>query len=1019
MWSYKKISTAAGWLVFAVAVIVYFFSAERSGSLWDCGEFILGAYKLQVVHPPGAPLFILIGRLFAWVGDVLSADPSRIAFAVNLMSGMATAFGAMFIGWTTIILGKLALVGRDAEPTMGQSLALGFAGVVGGLTTAFASSIWFSAVEGEVYALSTFFTCLTLWSTVKWYALPNDTNNDRWLIFALYSIGLSVGVHLLSLLIMPAMGLLYYFKKYEKHTITGGALSILAGLVGMYIIQKVIIVGIPTLWSWLELLMVNGLGLPVNSGLIPLILILGAAAYFGIRWANQRQNVLAQQLITALTLAVIAFSVFGVVIIRALANPPINMNEPTNAFRLISYLNREQYGERPLLKGPYFNARPIRYDRSDKYGEVNGKYEVVEQKYTPIYKESDEMFFPRMGFNDAARKQLYKMWMNKDKDTRPSFVDNIKFFLNYQVWWMYWRYFLWNFSGTQNRYQGYMPWDLRSGHWATGIKPIDEALLYNEDQLPDTMKNEPSRNSYYFLPVLFGLLGLLFHLRNNNRVFWTLFFLFITTGIGIIVYSNQPPNEPRERDYVLIGSFLTYAIWVGMGVLAIYDILSKRMGDKLVPAALSGALVLTAPVIMGFQNFDDHSRIHLAGARDYGANFLNSVAPNSIIFTFGDNDTYPLWYCQEVENIRPDVRVINLSLIAVDWYINQMRRKINESPPVKFTIPAEAYVGDARNQVFLDRGQPMEMTAALKYAGESHPKTISGFGQVPSTLPTPTMYLPINKEQALASGWVDQKDADRILPQLEVNLGTRQYITKDDLAVLDIIASNVRERPIYFAMTAQLDKLQGFQNNMYVDGIAARLVPINTGSVPRLNIYGVGEIHDDVVYDNIMNKFRWGNFDKYKQYVDGSFAPTTTVTRYVMMRTMEQFTKEGDTKRAADIAEKFFQAFPFMNFPYKGSEIYGITGTNFTLEMIKALVRDNRMEDAKKHMRLLAEETADYLDFYNSLSADDLQSFEQERNTSMMTVSQILAEVPNLNDPTFTQEMQNLLNSYKTTQIPN
>ena len=1017
MWSYKKISTTAGWIVFAVAALVYFFSAERSGSLWDCGEFVLGADKLQVVHPPGAPLFILIGRLFAWVGDILSADPSRIAFAVNLMSGIATAFAAMFVGWTTIILGKLALVGKDEEPGFGQSVALGFAGVVGGLTTAFASSIWFSAVEGEVYALSTFFTCLTLWSTVKWYSLPNETQYDRWLVFALYSIGLSIGVHLLSLLIMPAMGLLYYFKKYKEHSLWGGFLAILSGLIGMFVIQKIIIVGIPTLWSWIELLFVNGFGLPVNSGIIPLILILGAGSYFSIRWATQRQYVLLQQLFTALTLAVIAFSVFGVVIIRALANPPINMNEPNNAFRLISYLNREQYGERPLLKGPYYDARPIRYDRSDKYDEVDGKYAVVEQRFQPVYKASDEMFFPRMGFNDSARKQLYKMWMNKE--TPPTFFDNIKFFFNYQVWWMYWRYFLWNFSGTQNRAQGYMPWDLRTGHWATGIKPIDEALLYNEDKLPETMKNDPSRNSYYMLPLLFGILGLLFHLRHNNREFWTLFFLFLITGIGIIVYSNQPPNEPRERDYVLIGSFLTFAIWVGMGVLELYNILSKRMGDKLAPAAIAGVLVLTAPVIMGFQNYNDHSRIHLAGARDYGANFLNSVAPNAIIFTFGDNDTYPLWYCQEVENIRPDVRVINLSLIAVDWYINQMRRRINESAPIKFTIPAEAYIGDDRNQVFIDKGQPMDMIAALKYVGESHPKNIPGYERVPSTLPSPRLYLPIDKAQALASGWVDQKDSARMISQFEINFGNRQYILKDDLAVTDIIASNVKERPIYFAMTAQLDKLQGLQNNMYVDGVAARLVPVNTGSVSRLNIYGVGEIHDEVVYDNIMNKFRWGNFDKYKQYVDGSFTPTTTVTRYVMMRTMEQFTKEGDTKRAADIAAKFFEAFPFMNFPYKGSEIYGITGTNFTLEMIKALIRDNRMEDAKKHMRLLAEETADYLDFYNSLSQEDMPSFDQEKQYSMLTVSQIMAEAPKLNDPNFTQEMQNLLSPFQSTAVPN
>ena len=649
----KKIFNWAGIAVFLITATVFFFSAERTGSLWDCGEFIAGAQKLEVVHPPGAPLFLLIGRMFATVAEIVSDDPSAVAFAVNMLSGLATAFAAMLICWVTIMLGKLALKGREEDPDEWDTIALAGAGVIAGLATAFASSIWFSAVEGEVYALSTFFTCLTLWAMVKWYYLPDEPDTDRWAVFAIYSAGLSVGVHLLSILTFPALALLYYFKKYKNHNLLGMGAAVGVGLVFMYFIQKIVLVGIPTLWSKLDLIMVNNFGMPINSGVIPLILIILGAFIFGIRWAERRKTSLGQKLIISAALVVIGFSTLGMVVIRANANTPINMNKPDNPFQLITYLNREQYGERPLLYGPAFNVPHTDTEVTERYNRVGDHYEKIDKKVTPVYPDNKKMLLPRMGHQDNVRQQLYRAWMGVDTDInkplppgRPNMMDNIRFFFDYQLGWMYGRYFMWNFSGRQNGEQGTYPWGSDSGNWITGFNFFDSWRLHNQSELTTTMLEHEGRNKYYALPLLFGIFGFLFHMMKRREDFMALFGLFIITGIGIIIYANSPPNEPRERDYVFAGSFFTYAIWIGMGALALYRLFISRLNlNKNLAAPLGIAVVLIAPLLMGFQNFDDNSRRHHTGSRDYAANFLNSVDENAIIFTYGDNDTYPFMVC--------------------------------------------------------------------------------------------------------------------------------------------------------------------------------------------------------------------------------------------------------------------------------------------------------------------------------------------------------------------------------------
>jgi hypothetical protein len=966
--NFKKVSNLTGWLVFAISFIVYFFSVERTGSLWDCGEFIAGAYKLEVVHPPGAPLFLLVGRIFTLFADLLSDNPSDIAFAVNMMSGVCGAFTAAFVAWATIMLSKLTVLGRSDEPDQGQVLSLAGAGIVAGLATAFSTSIWFSAVEGEVYAMSTFFTAMTFWALIKWYYLPGeDKYTNRWLIFSIFAAGLSIGVHLLSLLTFPALAVFVYLKDRKKVTIKGILIAAGLGTLAIGLIQKLIIVGIPSLWLKFELFTVNTLGLGVHSGIVPVILIIAGLVYFGLKKAKEKGNAVLEAIVVSAMLVVVAYSTVGVVVVRANANTPINMNQPSDVTRLLPYLNREQYGERPLLYGPSYKASPIELDKEDRYGLVDGQYKIVDQKTSYKYASEDKGLFPRMSDTQASRKSLYKQWRgygSNEVDGKPSLGENIAFFVRYQIGWMYWRYFMWNFSGRQSGEQGYYDWDESDGNWYSGIGLIDEMRLHPEENMPERMKNDPYRNRYFMLPFIFGLVGLFFHFKNRSNEALGLLGLFLITGIGIIIYSNQPPSEPRERDYVLVGSFFTFCIWIGMAVPAIFEGLKKRVNIAGVGASMIAFLiVLSAPLIMGFENFDDHSRMDQSGARDYAVNFLESCEPNSIIFTYGDNDTYPLWYAQEVEEIRTDVRVVNLSLIAVDWYIDQLRRKVNDSEPIKFSIPQEKYRGQLRNATpyYNPNNQDNPRSLSDVLSNQIGKDLFKNNKQSPyaTFFNTKKMFIDVDVEKAMRNGMILPSDST-VTARIPIQLpDSKTYLIKDELALLDVISSNINDRPIYFSVTCRPEKMFGLNPFTRMEGLGLRIVPVFNGvEETRLygEMYGAGKVYTDKTYDNVMNKYRWGNFDKVKTHVNTSYGPSIQSLHFVMLRTITNLVKEGKKEMAMNMSQRYFEVFPQMNFEYN----------YYQVAIADQMVQLGEYAVAKPYLEAVANETIEKLEFFKA-----------------------------------------------------
>ena len=726
MESYKKINLTVGWIVFAIAAFTYVSTIESTASFWDCGEFITSAWKLEVGHPPGAPFFMMLGRIFSLFAF---GDVTKVAVTINIMSALASAFTILFLFWSITHIAKKIVIKSDKDYTTGNIIAIMGAGAVGALAYTFTDSFWFSAVEGEVYATSSLFTALVFWAILKWENIADQPGSSRWLIFIAYMMGLSIGVHLLNLLAIPAIVFIYYFRKYPV-TPKGIIYTFLiaVGLLGA--VQYVIIPGIPGLAQTFELLFTNTLGLPYNTGTIFYLLLLIGFIIWGIWYSHKKQKPVFNTIMVAFTVLVIGYSSYAMIIIRSAADTPMDQNDPENVFDLVSYLNREQYGDRPLVYGQYFNTKVIDYAEGDPvYIKKGGKYVVAERKLKRVFDPAGQTIFPRMysdqeapphikgyiqwaGLNEAdlyeARKNpdgsivrdaYGKIMYDHNKPLKtPSFADNLRFFFRYQIGYMYMRYFLWNFAGRQNDIQGHG--EIHHGNWISGISFIDNARLGDQNLLPKPLKNNKGRNKYYFFPLILGLIGMVYMYMKNQRDFWVLMLFFFMTGLAIILYLNQPPFQPRERDYAYAGSFYAFSIYIGLGVLMLIDWLKKISGTTVAAVLVTILTLVAVPGIMAQQNWDDHDRSGRTTARDFAYNYLNSCAPNAILFTNGDNDTFPLWYVQEVEGIRRDVRVINLSYLNTDWYIDQMRRKNYESDPVPFSLTADQTERGKRDAVY-------------------------------------------------------------------------------------------------------------------------------------------------------------------------------------------------------------------------------------------------------------------------------------------------------------------------------
>lgn len=951
---YQRINNLTGWVVFLIAAVVYTLTLEPTTSFWDCGEFISACYKMQIMHPPGAPFFMLTGRMFT----LLASDPLQVAWMVNFFSGLASAFTILFLFWTITAFGRKIIEKAGEEVAGGRLLALMGAGMVGALAYTFTDSFWFSAVEGEVYAYSSFFTAIVFWAILKWERVADEADSNRWLLLIAYLMGLSIGVHLLNLLAIPAICFVYYFKKHEVNR-TGIIYTILASLGILVFVQYGIIPGVPTLASKFDLLFVNGLGLPFGSGNAFFLTLLVAAVAYGIWYTQKQGKVLLNTALLAVSFIMVGFSSYTMIVIRSHANPSINMNNPSNIFSLVSYINREQYGDRPLLKGPYFTAEVIDQEQGPmKYRKGDDKYEEVGRDIIPIYDPAQSTIFPR-AYRRAGTQQrhidFYKQWLNLRDGQKPTFGQNLDFLFSYQLGHMYYRYFMWNFVGRQNDTQG-QGMDYERGNWISGIAALDEGRVGPQKDYPPVKMANKGRNIYYGLPLLLGLIGLIYHYRKDQKDFWVVTFLFILTGIAINVYLNPEPLQPRERDYAYVGSFYAFAIWIGLGVMGLWDLLRKKAPETVAAAAVTAVCLVAVPGILAAENWDDHDRSGKYTARDFAINYLESCAPNAIIFTMGDNDTYPLWYVQEVEGFRTDVRVVNLSLLGTDWYINQLRRPINNSPAIKLSIGPEKIVQGVRDYVpFYDRKiqGAVDLRQVLQFAtsDDASAKLPTQGGEMVNYYPSKRFVIPVDKAAVLAQGAVTAADTANLLPAVEWEY-PRNAILKNDLIVLDILANNGWERPIYWTVSMGAEQYLGLEDFFQLEGLAYRFVPIYTPSRGGQT----SRVADDIMYENMVKKFKWGGMNT-GIYIDPETNRMTINLRSNATRLAESLLAKGDSVRAREVLDVVMKEMPhshvpLMIFNYRMVELYHLAGAP---DKANALAKDlfDMFESEAKYFRSL------------------------------------------------------------------
>ena len=1047
MKKYSLINNCVGWLVFAIAAFTYCSTVEPTASFWDCPEFITTGYKMEIGHPPGAPFFMLLANLFSQ----FASDPSQVAKMVNIMSALLSAGCILFLFWTITHLLRRLICKSGVVETTTQLITIIASGAVGALAYTFSDTFWFSAVEGEVYAFSSFFTAVVFWLILKWEDNADKPGADRWLILITYLMGISIGVHLLNLLCIPAIVLIYYYHRSPNAEVKGSLWALLFSFVLVAVILYGVVPGIVKVGGWFELLFVDAIGLPFNSGLITYLIILVAVVICSLWFSIKEKELIKAKwffiasvallgipffgngagsivfglvLIAALWFALfkwkktsgmtnlrrvlnttllcflmlmIGYSTYAITVIRSSANPPMDQNSPEDIFALGDYLSRDQYGSTPLFYGPTYNSElvwekskddpnrlvPTRslgktlWQRKEKTSPNEpDRYESVGNKSDYVYAQN--MLFPRIW--DSNHKGTYESWLGEvhykkevydpgNGDSQiveiPSQLDNMRFFFSYQVGFMYMRYFMWNFCGRQNDIQGVG--DNENGNWITGIAPFDNLRLGDQSKLPDELKNNKGRNVYYALPLLLGLLGLFwqaFQGRKGGQQFWVVSFLFFMTGLAIVIYLNQTPSQPRERDYAYAGSFYAFAIWIGMGVAAIIDLLRKAKLKGTAVASLVGLVCLLVPVQMASQNWDDHDRSDRYACRDFGRNYLNSLPEKGypILFTNGDNDTFPLWYNQDTEGVRRDARVCNLSYLQTDWYIDQMVRPAYTSPAVPISWSRAEYVNGKNEYV---RIQDMKNEINAVYL-EDPERAKAMFGDNPyelknimkywvrnpefNIIPTDSIVVKIDKEAVRRSGMLIASENDSIPDYMTISLAGRNAIYKPSLMMLEMIANTNWERPLYFAVTVGHDNFLGLDANLIQEGLAYRVSPFNA--------YGSGKSVDiDKMYDNMMHKFKYGNVAAPNVYIDETVGHMCLTHRRMFAILAAALAERGDLKRAREVLKKADKVIPEHCVSY-GSDLGG------TADMAATWLACGNKKEADRLLAIYAKNADQYLNWY-------------------------------------------------------
>ena len=948
MKQYHFANNVIGWVICLIACAVYIMTAEATASWWDCGEYISTAFKLQVGHPPGAPTFQLIGRLFS-----MFSSPEEAAHAVNIMSAVCSGFTILFLFWGITLLGK-HLLPDPKNPSLKdwKTWAVFAAGIVGALAYTFSDTFWFSAVEGEVYAMSSFFTALVFWVILKWEEQSDDPRSLRWLILISLLVGVAIGVHLLNLLTVPAIFYVVYFKKWPKTTWKGFLLTGVLSVVTLGIILWGIIPGIVNVDSAVDVFFVNTLGLPFNSGTIFFFTLLAAAVVWGLWYTQKKQKPILNAAILSFAMLVIGYSTFFVLVIRANTNTPLNENAPKDAVAMRAYLGREQYGSTPLFTGQFYTAgKPIGakngYTKYIRGKNENGKdrYIVAAHAQKYIYREQHTGVFPRMWSDDNDRQhpKFYEFWAGKVYgDQKPTGAQNIKFFNRYQLGWMYWRYFMWNFAGRQNDEQGHYfnddgTRDYLKGNWISGIKFIDEARLGPQDNLPEHMEQNKARNKYYMLPLLLGLIGLVYHIRKHPKDAFIVFIMFFMTGLAIAIYLNMPPRQPRERDYAFVGSFSFYAIWIGLGVMGLAEWISalfKKNQEKVYKVVMPVVFVACmagVPCLMAAENWDDHDRSQKTAARDFAQNYLKSVNNNGILITFGDNDTFPLWYAQEVEGTRTDVRILNFTLSGMYWYVEQLYNKLYESEALPFTLPKEFYGLGKDAYYIMDRSNEyMEVTDVLALLRDYPDRfTLNAGGEKAMYLPTKRFKITLDIPALVEAGVIPAEMADQVNPVLTWEI-KKQVLYRHELMLLDIIGTNkfMRDINIMNPNTAGVPNVYPLVRSYIIqDGMNYKFLPY-----PRPQRY------TDRTADYFINgvdgdSLKWGNLDR-DLYVDPISYNMGVVQRQTMVTLAADEANKGNLDNARALIDGAMVAFPAKNFPLDVYSIYIYTGNNSHVDVV-------------------------------------------------------------------------------------